>query len=151
MNKPTNELPRVYFGGDTGTYVENAVLGMPCEGGEVGYPVSIRPCADEYEGKTYLGFFLGYIATSIQSETKTDGIALYFSCYNPAIFVPDLNKVIFGYESFWGKIDSPEALREITDETIGNIWYVKGLRAMAKHNPEGFEEALEEFLESDDA
>jgi hypothetical protein len=149
MNKSTSETPRLYFDGNTDTYVENAVLGVPCEGSSIGYPVSIRPCADEYENKTYLGFFLGYIAMSVDAEARADGIALRFSRYNPAIFVPDLNKVIFGYESWWGRIESPEGLKEVTDEDIGNIWYVKGLRALARDDPERFEEALEEFLEGD--
>jgi hypothetical protein len=56
-------------------------------------------------------------------------LAVYFGS-NPAIFVPDLNKVIFGYESWWGEIKSPEELREITDDDIQNVWYVKALKML---------------------
>ena len=44
---------------------------------------------------------------------------------NPAIFVPELGKIIFGMESWWGRIKSEEELKDITDGDIENVWHVK--------------------------
>ncbi len=51
---------------------------------------------------------------------------------NPAIFVFDLKKVIYGYESWWGEIKSEEDFRKITDLDINNLWYVKALKELLK-------------------
>jgi hypothetical protein len=60
-----------------------------------------------------------------------------FCSYNPAIFVPELNKVIFGYESWWSEITTEEELNNvITDHTIENVWYVKLLKSMLNANKE---------------
>ena len=50
---------------------------------------------------------------------------------NPAIYVPVLDKIIWGYGSWWGPIKSEEHLKQITDEDIQNIWYVKALKQLA--------------------
>jgi len=99
---------------------------------KVGALVSIRPCAEEYEEKTYLGIYMGVIARSVDCavDIKTEIMTLGFGDHNPAIFVPDLGKIIFGCESWWGEIKSPDELERITDDDIENIWYVKKLRAM---------------------
>ena len=44
---------------------------------------------------------------------------------NPAIFVPDLNKIIFGCASWWHKIKNIDEIKDITMEDIENTWYVK--------------------------
>ena len=49
---------------------------------------------------------------------------------NPAIYVPELGKIIFGMESWWGIIESPEELKDISDDDISNTWYVKLLQEM---------------------
>ena len=49
---------------------------------------------------------------------------------NPAIFVPELKKIIYGCESWWGEIESPEDFKEITSEDINNLWYVQLLKVM---------------------
>ena len=94
--------------------------------------VSINPCSkeDNPENKTFLGVYLGDIALSVSFTVEPDEKQLVarFSGHNPAIFVPDLNKVVFGYESWWGEIESPSHLRQITDDTIANVWYVKALK-----------------------
>lgn len=51
---------------------------------------------------------------------------------NPAIFVPDLNRVVWGMESWWGPIESKEKLHQITDEDISNVWYVKAAKEFNK-------------------
>lgn len=91
--------------------------------------VAIRPVAEEYGGRTLFGVRIGDIATSVQLSLTADGVLRVGPCHNnPAIFVPDLYRVIFGFESWWGSIKSPDKLREITDSDIGQIWYVRAMR-----------------------
>ena len=101
---------------------------------ETGAFVSIKPCADEYGGKTYLGVLLGDIATVQGARFNKESGKLIVSMErgNPAIYVPDLKRVIFGFESWWGIIESAEQLRQITDDDIKNVWYVKALEALSK-------------------
>lgn len=98
---------------------------------EQGEMVAIRPVAKEYDKKTFLGIYLGDITVEPiwVLNKKTNEIEV-FSRGNPAIFVPDLNKVVFGYESWWGPIKNEDQLRQITDDDIQNIWYVKALKQL---------------------
>lgn len=106
----------------------------------IGKFVSIRPCAEEYLDRTYLGIYLGDMATGFELTKVTDEINLDkeliqigFGHYNPAIFVPDLKKIIFGNASWWTIVTSPEILRKITDKDIDDTWYVKMAREMFKN------------------
>ena len=68
---------------------------------------------------------------------------------NPAIYVFDLQRIIFGAESWWGIIENPEELKDITDDDINNIWYVKALKAMYKEEPkETTEEKMKRISEA---
>ena len=51
---------------------------------------------------------------------------------NPAIFVPELKKIIYGCESWWGTINNQDDLSDlnISDDDIQNTWYVKLLHEM---------------------
>lgn len=50
---------------------------------------------------------------------------------NPAIWVPELEKVVWGDSSWWGPIEKKEdAERLITDADIQNVWYVKALKRL---------------------
>ncbi len=97
---------------------------------KTGLLVKIRPIADAYGQKTYLGIYLGDIPVEaiVGLYTKTNILSI-LSHANPAIFVPELKKVIFGYESWWGEIESVKDLEEISDGDIEDIWYVKLLKA----------------------
>jgi len=91
--------------------------------------VSIRPCGKEYEDKTYIGFYLGDFPLSSSFIYNSDGgIDIKLVNHNPAIFVPELKKIIFGAESWWEKIESEKDLKEITNEDIGNVWYIQLLK-----------------------
>lgn len=92
-----------------------------------GILVSIRPCAEEYGDKTYLGILIGDIALGSSITLAEDKVQLNFSGHNPAIFVPELRKVIYGCESWWAEIESEEQLRKITNDDIQNAWYMKML------------------------
>lgn len=97
----------------------------------IGSMVSIRPVAEGYKGKTFLGVYLGELPIDIvagfQTKIKT---LVVVTQINPAIFVPELNKIIYGIESWWGVIESEEQLRQITNDDIQNIWYVKALQEL---------------------
>jgi hypothetical protein len=94
-----------------------------------GYAVKIRPCGKKYNNKTYFGIYIGDVALSISHSIKDNVVTAKHSMYNPAIFVPELNEIIYGCESWWGKITSKEDLDKlITNETIENVWYVKMLK-----------------------
>lgn len=100
---------------------------------EVGSWVSIRPCDNE---KTYLGVYLGYMMFNSNHhyhlKTKVLKIVPFM---NPAIYVPDLKRVVWGCESWWGIIRKPEELRKITDSDIQNVWYMKALVELSEQQP----------------
>lgn len=96
----------------------------------MGALVKVRPCGEEYGNKTYLGFLIGEIALGSSITTIDDKIQLNFSSYNPAMFVPELKKVIYGAGSWWSEIESEEELKEITNDDIENVWYVKLLQGL---------------------
>lgn len=99
---------------------------------ECGKLVRISPCGDEYKGKTYLGILLGDLPIgafiSFSRESKRLLVAPHS---NPAIFVPELKKIIYGCESWWGEIESPEDLKDMTTEEINDQWYVRLLKEIA--------------------
>jgi uncharacterized protein YjiS (DUF1127 family) len=97
--------------------------------------VSIRPCDEKYGNKTYVGFYLGELSlgSSIQI-TDENKIQCNWSGYNPAIFVPELGEVIMGCASWWQKIKSVEQLKEITDDDIENVWYMKLMKEQLSKN-----------------
>lgn len=108
----------------------------PIEKSGCGTPVKLRSCREEHGDKTYFGILLGEIPLQITHRIDPDGnLTASRDFYNPAIFVPELNDIVFGRESWWGPIgDANELEALITDETIQNIWYVKLLRELSPKN-----------------
>lgn len=94
--------------------------------------VKIRPCGEEYGNKTYIGFYIGDLALGSSLSVKDEKIQLEFSGHNPAIFVPELRKIIYGCESWWGEIKDESELKNISNEDIQNVWYVKLWKEMNK-------------------
>jgi hypothetical protein len=94
--------------------------------------VAIRPVAEEYHDKTYLGLYIGDVALeiSVGYDPEAKDMRIGRMTYNPAIFVFDLGLVIFGIESWWGVIQSEADFQQITDLDINNIWYVKALKTL---------------------
>lgn len=97
-----------------------------------GTPVKVRPCAEKYNNKTYFGILIGEVPLSLHSSIDEEGnLTVSRSMYNPAIFVPELKEIIYGCGSWWGEIETEEALEKvITDETIENVWYMKLLKGV---------------------
>ena len=77
----------------------------------IGEIVKVRPCGKEYEGKTFVGILLGDLIVSphISHDKKTNELNIG-TITNPAIFVPELKKIIYGYESWRGTINSKDDL-----------------------------------------
>lgn len=100
-----------------------------------GMIVKIRPCGEEYGNKTYLGIYLGELPIgtfiSYHPETKVLSVSAH---RNPAIFVPELKKIIYGCESWWGEIKNENELKDISDEDIDSVWYVQLLKSLSKRN-----------------
>lgn len=94
--------------------------------------VRIRPCGQEFEGKTFLGLYLGDMARTVGCtyERESGVLSIHLAAHNPAIWVPKLRRVIFGCESWWGALETEEQLREISDETIDGVWYVQAMKTL---------------------
>jgi hypothetical protein len=108
-------------------------MGLPRTTERTGEWVSIRPVRDT---KTYLGIYLGdFTLECFHSYNLKTKILTAIPHRNPAIWVPDLKRVIWGCESWWGVIDTPEKLREISDADIQDIWYVKALKELTEKSP----------------
>lgn len=100
--------------------------------------VSVRPCDEECKGKTYLGWLLGEIALSQSVRLRGDGtLEVSMSMHNPAIFVPDLERVVYGAGSWWAAIKTADDLRRISDADVENVWYVRALRALEASATDG--------------
>lgn len=109
--------------------------------GDIGKFVSIRPCGEEYQGKTFLGIYLGDLPVGhhVTHNPETKELSIRFDC-NPAIFVFDLKKIVYGLESWWGIIKSEADLKQITDRDIDNVWYMKAMKQLSKGEGERNEE-----------
>ncbi len=89
----------------------------------------ISPCGKEYEQKTFLGIYLGELPIAIYSSyDRNTGILSNHTMNNPAIFVPELGKIIYGCESYWREIKKPEDFKGISKEDIENTWYIQMLK-----------------------
>ena len=100
---------------------------------DIGKLVRVRPCDKKYKGKTFLGIFLGELPIPMYvSYNKDEQMLSIKNMHNPAIFVPEINEVVFGYESWWSLINSSEDIEDITNDDISNVWYVKMLNNIEK-------------------
>ena len=92
--------------------------------------VAIRQACND---KTYVGIHVGDFPLGIEASYHPDSgvLSLLNACYNPAVVIPDLGKVVMGYEAWWRRIRSEEQLKEITDGDIQNTWYVELLNVAA--------------------
>lgn len=97
-------------------------------GHECGAICEIRPCGKGYKDKSYLGIYLGELPICISaSYDPNTGVLKNRAVNNPAIFVPELKKIIYGCESWWREIQSVEDFAGISNEDIENTWYLKML------------------------
>ncbi len=87
--------------------------------------------------KTFLGVYLGDLTIDVHAMYhKVKKTLTLQPVTNPAIFVPDIDRLVWGCESWWKPLKSAEDLKEITDADIENVWYVKALKELlSKTNP----------------
>lgn len=113
--------------------IENKKIDTIGIGHTCGTLCEVRPCGEEYQGKTYLGIYLGDLPIGITSsyDEKT-GILSNGTMNNPAIFVPELKKIVYGMGSWWRVIKSIEEFKGISEKEIENTWYVKLLKGLEK-------------------
>lgn len=92
----------------------------------------VRPCEPEFENKTFLGIYLGDYAQSVGcSRNSTTGVLqVYLEGHNPMIWIPSRQRLVYGRNSFWGRIETVEQLTEISNETIDGLFYVQALKAL---------------------
>ena len=91
-------------------------------------PCSVRLAGDD-DKKTYFGIYLGELPwmTGIGFNEKEGKLKIHTTT-NPGIFIPELGKVVYGAECWWKRGDN---FTEITDDLIGNQWYMRLLNSMA--------------------
>lgn len=96
--------------------------------------VAVRSCKKEHGDKTRLGLMLGFVPIHNAAvwDEKTGTLTFEHFGGNPAMFVFDLNEVVLGCGSWWGKIKDENHLKEITNDDINNVWYVKALKQLAE-------------------
>mgnify|MGYP001040520514 CR=1 FL=1 len=112
--------------------INNVKNAKSCKDIRIGKFVRIRPCKEEYGDKTYLGLYLGELPIGYNISYNPENKELNVSFRNnPAIFVFDLGKIIYGTESWWGIIENEEDLKEISKGDINDIWYVKALKELS--------------------
>lgn len=111
--------------------IENKEIDTIGLGHECGCLCEVKPCGKEYQGKSYIGICLGELPIAIHTTfNKKTGILKNQTMNNPAIFVPELKKIIYGCESWWREIESLEDFKGISEKDIENTWYVKLLKKM---------------------
>lgn len=87
--------------------------------------VKVRPCAEKYQGKTYIGILIGDVATGSSISVQDDKIICEWSRHNPGIIIPEFGDIVYGMESWWGVIEKEEDLKDVDPESV---WYVKALK-----------------------
>lgn len=99
--------------------------------------VRIRPCGKEFDAKTFLGLYLGDYARSVgcARNVKTGILEVYVGGHNPAIWIPSRGCIVYGFESWWGAIETEAQLKDLTNEAIDGIWYVQALKALTTAGP----------------
>jgi hypothetical protein len=98
--------------------------------------VRIRPCAEKYNNKTYLGLLIGEIQIPCSLDYSENRLVVHHF-KNPAIYVFELKEVILGLESWWSVIpDSDiEKIKEIGDEEINNSVVIRLIKMLAEGKP----------------
>lgn len=93
--------------------------------------------------KSYLGIYLGDLPIAIHTSYNRDsGILSNSTMTNPAIYVFELRKIVYGCESWWRTIKSVDDFSGISKEDIDGTWYVQLLREMQKDEESRLSEAV---------
>lgn len=99
--------------------------------------VAVRLSGDE-DKRTHLGIYMGdmpNISMTVARVEEDGHLVMRIERNefgNPAIYVPALNQIVYGMESWWGTLNSPDDLKQITDQDIDNVWYVQALKSLTE-------------------
>lgn len=91
------------------------------------------------EKKTYLGIYIGEMPRyTLPSFNEESGMLKISTSCNPMIYIPQLERAVFGDESWWSRIEDGEDISDITDDDIKGQWYMRILQeaAGAEEKPE---------------
>jgi hypothetical protein len=91
----------------------------------VGDLILMKPDNPEYEGKTYLGYFLGEIA--LGSTVKVDAISITseFVRFSPVFYLPEIGRWFFGIDGWWSLIKQEQDFEKITLSNPDSSWYIE--------------------------
>lgn len=112
---------------------------MQSDGHKSGQFVAVRSVKKEHGEKTYLGILVGFVPIDVlvslkhpEGNPKEGTLAVSSRSTNPLIFIPELGESVLGAESWWEPIKDETQLRQITNEDIQNVWYVKALKQLSE-------------------
>lgn len=102
---------------------------------DIGKYVRVSPCGEKYNGQTFIGIYLGSLPVGhhITHNSETKELEIRHR-NNSAMFVPEINKIIYGHESFWNILTNIEDFKEITKKDIENVWYLKALKSISSED-----------------
>lgn len=97
--------------------------------------VAVRLAGEE---GTHLGIYLGGARHRLYAkfEKATGILELMNAGDNPAMFVFELGRVVYGFQSWWKKIESIDQFKQITNQDIEGTWYVQMLKHMESKREE---------------
>lgn len=120
-------------------YRMDVPIRMESDGHKSGTLVAVRSVKEKHGDKTRLGILVGFVPLDVSVALKhpegnqTEGSIMIASrSTNPVIFIPELGESVLGAESWWGQIKDESQLKEITNDDIQNVWYVKALKQLAE-------------------
>ena len=115
--------------------IENTPIDTAGTGRSCGVLCEVTLAEEETGEKSYLGIYLGDLPTGIHStyDPKTGKLS-NFAVKNPAIYVFELKRIVYGYESWWRLNNSLDEFKGISMEEIENTWYVRLLRVMQQNS-----------------
>lgn len=93
--------------------------------GYAGKLVRVRPLVENPNNLTYVGIYLGELidAPKVFYYSGPNKLRIDNS-YTPAIFVPALNRVVWGSNVFWDRpANDKDLFREVTQNEIDSVGY----------------------------
>jgi hypothetical protein len=91
--------------------------------------VAVRKASEDI---TRLGLYLGDMPIGVAPVVKNGELLTLQRTYsNPCMFVFETGELVYGFESWWSTIETPDDLKQITNQDIENVWYVRVLKAVS--------------------
>ena len=92
----------------------------------------------ETHSHSYVGIYLACAPTMVVGDVVDGKIRLRMTEHtNTAIYIPELNRIVWNDECIWGEIDSRKSLESITNKDPNNEWYKRAWRQFKiMHEPD---------------